>query len=348
MVEAGAVAGPPPPEAALPQEGKLLEVVATQEPQSVLATAHDGGAAIAENTDQRYEKIQVIGNGTFGTVFKVRDRETQEIMAMKHLHLDAGDLCDGVPANVIREVSLLRDFDHPNIAQLHTIQINGPGDYDLILEYIDKDLHRVLKDHRKEEELMPMDKLLKYSHDLLNGIHACHCRCIIHRDLKPQNLLISKDGLKICDFGLARIYSLPIKPYTHDAITLWYRAPEILLGSPTYGPEVDVWSAGCIISEMATSYPTFAGDSEIGTIFKILKLVGSPTEATWPGYLGLQYWKESFPRWPPTRLEPIRDQRPDLGTAGMELLNSLLNLCPPGRISTRRAKNHDFFAPMRC
>merc|ERR550532_390726 len=142
---------------------------------------------------------------------------------------------------------------------------------------------------------MPFENVLRYSQELLSGIHGCHVRLIIHRDLKPQNILIGKDGLKICDFGLARNFSLPIKPYTHDVITLWYRAPELLLGAEKYGPEVDIWSAGCIIAEMASGYPTFPGDSEIGTIFKIMKFVGSPTEETWPGYHTLEHWKKTFP-----------------------------------------------------
>merc|ERR1719369_631802 len=193
---------------------------------------------------------------------------------------------------------------------------------------------------------MLMDKVARYSHDLLKGVHACHVRLIIHRDLKPQTLLIGKGGLKICDFGLARIYSLPVKPYTHDVVTLWYRAPEILLGAQKYGPEVDLWSSGCIIAEMATCYPTFPGDSEIGTVFEILKLLGSPTEDTWPGFSKqLEYWKNTFPRWAPANLESIRQMRPELGEAGLSLLSSLLCLNPQARLNSRRAINHPFFAP---
>jgi len=318
-------------------EKPLLDGAKVQE----APTSFDWGNG-CENPDDRYEKLSVIGSGVFGTVYKARDKETDEIVAMKHLHLEGGDLCDGVPAQVIREVSLLRDFVHPNIAQLWSIQISGLGDYNLILEYIDLELHKVLRTHRKEGTFMPIEQVAKYSKDLLSGIHACHTRLIIHRDLKPQNILIGKDGLKICDFGLARIYSLPIKLYTHDVITLWYRAPEILLGVQKYGPEVDIWSAGCIVAEMATCYPTFPGDSEIGTIFKILKLLGSPTEESWPGFSKLEYWKESFPKWPPSGLEPIRAMRPELGETGIDLLKHLLDMNPQQRLSSRRAKNHPF------
>jgi len=322
-------------------ERSLFEVPKDQELEALGFAADEGDST---NLDDRYEKLCTIGNGMFGTVYKARDRETDEIVAIKHLHLDAADVCDGVPASVIREVSLLRDFVHPNIARLLSIEVGGMGDYNLVLEYVDLELHKVLRNARKEGTPLPMEQVASYSRDLLNGIHACHVRLIIHRDLKPQNILVGKDGLKICDFGLARVYSLPVKHYTHNVITMWYRAPEILLGSQKYGPEVDIWSAGCIVAEIGTSFPMFPGDSEIGTIFKILQTVGTPTEETWQGFSKLMYWKESFPKWRPTGLEPIRQARPEFGEAGMDLLRRLLEMNPQTRLSSRRAKSHPFVA----
>jgi len=298
----------------------------------------------AADLEGRYETLQEIGSGVYGTVYQARDRETNEIVAMKRLRLDGGDLSDGVPAHVIREVSLLKDFIHPNIAQLLSIHISGLTDYNLIFEYIEVDLHKLLKKQRRAHEFLPMHLVARYSRELLNGLHACHWRHIIHRDLKPSNILIGMDGLKICDFGLARIFSVPIKPYTHDVITLWYRAPEILLGVQPYGPAVDIWSAGCIVAEMATLLPMFPGDSEIGTIFKILKLLGTPTEETWPGFTRLEHWKTTFPRWPNTNFEPVLCQRPELGEAGIDLIRSLLNLNPDWRMRLRKARTHEFFS----
>ncbi|CAK0852957.1 unnamed protein product [Prorocentrum cordatum] len=163
---------------------------------------------------QRYEVMHVIGTGVYGTVFVARDRETDGRVAIKSLTIDDAQ-GDGVPAHVIREVSLLRDFVHPNIVELKDLQVNGPTEYQLIFEYVPDDLHRILKGHRREGTQLLMEEVLRYSQDLLNGIHACHARMIIHRDLKPQNLLIHPvDGLKICDFGLARIFSFPVQSYT--------------------------------------------------------------------------------------------------------------------------------------
>ncbi|CAK0868469.1 unnamed protein product [Prorocentrum cordatum] len=116
-----------------------------------------------------------------------------------------------------------------------------------------------------------MVRVLHYFVDLLSRIHACHVHLVTHRDLKPQNVLIRPvDGLEIGDFGFVRTLLFPIQKYTQDVITLWYRGPELLLGRPLYGPEVDLWSPGCIFAEMATSQPTFPGGSDIGTFFKIM------------------------------------------------------------------------------
>lgn len=296
---------------------------------------------VDQAVEEKYEHQQVIGVGVYGTVYKARDRQTDRVVAIKKLKIEE-DYGQGVPANVIREVVCLRDFSHPNIVEFLDIHITGVQDYSLIFEFVEGDLHKLLKSFRKEDTVMPMELAKRYSFELLNGIHACHVRLILHRDLKPQNILIGRDGLKIGDFGLARMFSLPMRCYTLDVITLWYRAPEILLGTHRYGPEVDMWSAGCIIAEMATGQATFPGDSEIGTVFKIFKTVGTPTETTWPGVRELEHWKSTFPQWPPTDLLGIYNLRPEMGTEGVELLRSLLPMSPQARISARRAKSLAF------
>ncbi|CAK0837184.1 unnamed protein product [Prorocentrum cordatum] len=305
-------------------------------------TRGPGGADASVPT--RYEAVHVLGSGAFGTVFMARDRETGGRVALKRLMVSAGQ--DGVPGSVIREVSLLRDLVHPNIVRLKDLQIVGLNGIELIFEYIKDDLHQVLKGYRREGTQLPMEKVVRYSQDLLNGIHACHTRMVIHRDLKPQNVLIHPvDGLKICDFGMARLASLTVTSYTQEVVTLWYRGPELLLGHPTYDLPVDMWSAGCVLAEIATGCPTFPGDSEIGTLFKIMQLLGSPTEATWPGFeTSLPLWSPLYPSWPPSGLKTIRDQRPELGDAGMDLVRSLLTMNPAARSTARKAKAHACFS----
>jgi len=290
---------------------------------------------------EKYELERQVGTGVYGTVFEARHKDTNKKVAIKKLKIEE-DYGQGVPANVIREVVCLRDFVHPNVVEFLDIHMTGFMDYSLVFEFVDGDLHKLLKTYRKDGNVMPIDLVKKYTLELLSGIHACHVRLILHRDLKPQNILIGKDGLKIGDFGLARAFSLPMRPYTMDVITLWYRAPEILLGCQRYGPEVDMWSAGCIIAEMATGQATFPGDSEIGTVFKIFKTIGTPTEESWPGHKELGYWSDSFPKWPSTDLQNIVAMREEIGVEGGNLLRGLLAANPQDRMRARRAKSMPF------
>lgn len=190
----------------------------------------------------------------------------------------------------------------------------------------------------------------KFMSQLCNGIKYCHSHRILHRDLKPQNLLIDKEGnLKLADFGLARAFGVPLRTYTHEVVTLWYRSPEILLGGRQYSTGVDMWSAGCIFAEMATRKPLFPGDSEIDEIFKIFKILGTPDEHDWPGVTSLPDYKSSFPKWKRNIEEDIisGDGARVLGEDGLDLLEALLVYDPAGRMSAKQACGHHYFADAR-
>jgi serine/threonine protein kinase len=193
---------------------------------------------------------------------------------------------------------------------------------------------------------MQPSQVRDFARQLLTGIEFCHANRIIHRDLKPQNLLInsSNDRLKIADFGLARAFALPIPVYTHEVITVWYRPLEILLGSKLYSVPVDLWGVGCILGEMATGSPLFAGDSEIDTAFKIFQKLGTPNETLWPGVNELPDFKPTFPKWQAKGWANIRNTLAQVGTAGIELLDQLMRYSPRARISARAALAHPYFA----
>jgi serine/threonine protein kinase len=189
--------------------------------------------------------------------------------------------------------------------------------------------------------IMP-SQVKSFIYQLLLGVEHCHAHRIMHRDLKPQNLLIDKKGvMKLADFGLARAYGLPIKTYTHEVVTLWYRAPEILLGQKQYSTSVDLWSAGCIFAEMAMKKPLFPGDSEIEEIFKIFQLHGTPTELTWPGITKLPDFKSTFPKF---KAGNLQDAAKGLDVLGLDLLSKLIALDPAKRISARLALQHVFLS----
>jgi serine/threonine protein kinase len=188
---------------------------------------------------------------------------------------------------------------------------------------------------------MKPELVKSYMFQLIRGMDFCHRRGIMHRDLKPQNLLINRAGeLKIADFGLARAFQIPIRTYTHEVVTLWYRAPEILLGQRQYACPVDIWSIGAIFAEMANRRPLWPGDSEIDELYKIFRTLGTPTELSWPGVSRLPDYKSTFPRWPATKLQ---DKMPTMDSFGIDLFKQTLIYEPSGRITAKAAMDHPYF-----
>ncbi|KXL48137.1 hypothetical protein M433DRAFT_130583 [Acidomyces richmondensis BFW] len=313
---------------------------------------------------ENYQKMEKIGEGTYGVVYKARDLTTPDhrIVALKKIRLEAED--EGVPSTAIREISLLKELSDPNIVRLlNIVHADGHKLY-LVFEYLDLDLKKYMEalpvsqggrgkplpegvmDGRKGHMGLGPEMVKKFNYQLLQGVRYCHAHRILHRDLKPQNLLIDKEGnLKLADFGLARAFGVPLRTYTHEVVTLWYRAPEILLGGRQYSTGVDMWSVGCIFAEMATRKPLFPGDSEIDEIFKIFRILGTPTEADWPGVTSFPDFKASFPKWERKGDQEIvnDDGVKVLGDEGLDLLASLLVYDPAGRISAKQAVDHPYF-----
>ena len=196
---------------------------------------------------------------------------------------------EGIPSTAIREISLQRELDHPNIVRLLNIVQSDSSKLYLVVEFMETDLKRYIdslpvSDGGRGRALpegagaelgrlgLGPAVVKRLMRQLCEGLRYCHSRRILHRDLKPQNLLVDREGnLKLADFGLARAFGVPLRTYTHEVVTLWYRAPEILLGGRQYSTGVDMWSVGCIFAEMCTRRPLFPGDSEIDEIFKIFK-----------------------------------------------------------------------------
>ncbi|KAG1699776.1 Cyclin-dependent kinase 2 [Phytophthora capsici] len=284
---------------------------------------------------QRIEKGGSIGEGTYGVVYKSRDLKTKEVVALKRIRLETED--DGIPSTALREISVLRELEHPNIVRLLDC-LQEDGKLFLVFEFMDKDLKRFME--HKLGRLEPA-QTKSFLYQLLKGLAFSHSRGIMHRDLKPQNLLVNNTGeLKIADFGLARAFSLPIKKYTHEVVTLWYRAPEILLGQEIYSPPVDIWSVGVIFAEMVAKKPLFPGDSEIDQLYRIFRTFGTPNEASWPGVTKLRDYAPTFPKW---RKKDMRELFPLLDESGRNLLESMLQYDPSSRISAKEALRHPFF-----
>jgi cyclin-dependent kinase 2 len=290
-----------------------------------------------------WKRGQKLGEGTFGEVYVATHEKTGEIAALKKIKLECED--EGVPGTTLREVSLLKELHHPNVVQLKDV-FYMPQESKLYLcfEYCDFDLKKYMKSLQYK---LSGECIKSFTYQMLNGLSWCHSHRIFHRDLKPQNVLVDpKQGtLKLADFGLARAFTVPLRTYTHEVVTLWYRAPEILLGGKQYSVPVDIWSVGTIIPEMVTGQPLFPGDSEIDELFKIFRLLGTPNEGLWEGVSQLPDYKAEFPKWKP---KALRDGIANLDSsrlndAGVDLVAQMLHYTPNKRIVAKDALDHPYF-----
>eukprot|EP00039_Didymoeca_costata_P015014 m.248826 g.248826 ORF g.248826 m.248826 type:complete len:300 (+) comp16137_c0_seq1:102-1001(+) len=284
---------------------------------------------------EKYSKTEKLGEGTYGTVYKALVKGTRNFVALKKIKVEAVD--EGVPSTAIREISLLKELEHPNIVKLLEV-VHAEKKLYLVFEFCEKDLKKFMDDVPGEVDPMVVKS---YMYQLMKGIEFCHAHRVLHRDLKPQNLLINNHGqIKLADFGLARAFGIPVRAYTHEVITLWYRAPEILLGSYQYACPVDMWSLGPIFAEMVTKRPSFPGDSEIDELYRIFRLLGTPNEQVWPGVSALPDYKDTFPRW---SRKPLQALVPTLEPYGVQLLQELMYYEPSKRITAKAALHHPYF-----
>jgi len=284
---------------------------------------------------EKFQKIEKLGEGAYGVVYKALNTSTQEIVALKRIRLDSEE--EGVPSTALREISLLKELKHPNIVRLQDV-LWQPKKLTLVFEYLDQDLKKYM------DSVGTLDPMLvkSFLYQLLRGLAYCHEHRVLHRDLKPQNLLINKKGqLKLADFGLARVFGIPVRNgYSAEVVTLWYRAPDVLMGNVRYSTPIDVWSAGCIFYEMATGQPLFPGTKKGDQLDRIFKLLGSPDEGAWPGVVELpDYHAASEPSAP----KPLSQVTPNMDESGLDLLSKMLQLDPAKRITAAKAMAHQYF-----
>ncbi|KAF7458974.1 putative cell-cycle-associated protein kinase CDK [Cryptosporidium felis] len=284
---------------------------------------------------EKYQKLEKVGEGTYGIVYKAKDNQGR-IVALKRIRLEAED--EGIPSTAIREISLLKELHHPNIVCLMDV-IHSERCLTLVFEFMERDLKKVLDENKDGLEV---SQVKLYLYQLLKGVAHCHQHRILHRDLKPQNLLINNNGeLKLADFGLARAFGIPVRSYTHEVVTLWYRAPDVLMGSKKYSTSVDIWSIGCIFAEMVTGKPLFPGQSDEDQLIIIFSVLGTPNPHEWPQVQELPLWKQ--------RTFQLFERRswssviPGICETGIDLLSRMLCFDPNKRISAKDAMEHPYF-----
>ncbi|KIL70562.1 hypothetical protein M378DRAFT_183203 [Amanita muscaria Koide BX008] len=288
--------------------------------------------------DQVKAKESKYIQGTYATVYKGRSKATNEIVALKEIHLDAEE---GTPSTAIREISLMKELKHVNVVRLHDV-IHTETKLILIFEYCEQDLKKYMDQHGDRGALEP-NTVRSFMYQLLKGTAFCHENQVLHRDLKPQNLLINRKGeLKLGDFGLARAFGVPVNTFSNEVVTLWYRAPDVLLGSRTYSTSIDVWSCGCIFAEMISGLPLFRGRDNQDQLLHIMRIIGTPTEAQFQKMQrdSPEIQLKSYPRYPKM---PFSQVLPKASPHAIDLLERLLKFDPAERISAAEALSHPYF-----
>uniref|UniRef100_A0A6A7G8S3 Cyclin-dependent kinase C-1 n=1 Tax=Hirondellea gigas TaxID=1518452 RepID=A0A6A7G8S3_9CRUS len=329
------------------------------ENSSVLWKVED---AVSENqwlpvSIDKFEQINKIGEGTYGAVYRAK-APSGKYVALKRIRMENEK--EGFPITAIREIKILKALDHPNILPLLDVvtssaqldnwsssskrQKTGDKNADpeiyMVFEYLDHDLAGIMRNH----EVTLQEKHIKYYvRSILEALYYIHEKCnVLHRDIKGSNVLINNDGkVKLADFGLSRqFHPDENRDYTNRVVTLWYRAPELLLGLKKYSSPIDMWSLGCVFAELVFGKPTFPGETELAQIDLICQLVGSPTEESYKGCSKFPVQlKKRYPRNLAQRWRKLKTQCP----LAYDLLDKLLVLDPSKRLSAVKALDHEFF-----
>ncbi|KAF2313584.1 hypothetical protein GH714_012263 [Hevea brasiliensis] len=288
-----------------------------------------------------FEKLEKIGQGTYSSVFRAREVETGKMFALKKVRFD--NFQQESIRFMAREILILRRLDHPNVIKLEGIITSRlSSSIYLVFEYMEHDLAGL----SSSPDIKFSESQVKcYMKQLLEGIEHCHLRGIMHRDIKVSNILVNNEGiLKLADFGLANVLNLKNQnQLTSRVVTLWYRPPELLMGSTSYGVSVDLWSVGCVFAELLIGKPLLKGRTEVEQLHKIFKLCGSPSD---------EYWKQS--KLPNAAMfkphhhyeSSLRERFKDFPTTAVDLIETFLSIEPEKRGTASAALLSQYFNTM--
>jgi len=299
----------------------------------------------AKNNGDYYEVSSVrLGEGSFGEVREAVDIRTGRLVALKTVRMMGRDAGDGIPKAVFREMESLKQLsDCRYICQLLDVY-SGDGSVVLVMEHLPSDLGEVINNATKPLARSEVKILWRM---ILEALCFCHEHGVIHRDIKPSNILLTATGtVKLGDFGLARVmHSNPSKDgsLSHQVATRWYRAPELLFASRSYGMSADIWSLGAVVAEALILRPLFPGSNDLDQLYRVFQVMGSPSEETWPGVSKLpDFAKVSFPDLLPLDLRVLM---PQVAVEDVTFLSEgFLQLDPATRLTARAALAREYWS----
>nr|XP_032809843.1 cyclin-dependent kinase 17-like [Petromyzon marinus] len=293
---------------------------------------------------ETYTKLDKLGEGTYATVYKGRSKLTDNLVALKEIRLEHEE---GAPCTAIREVSLLKDLKHANIVTLHDI-VHTDKSLTLVFEYLEKDLKQYMDDCGNIMSMhnVKVRRVSAQSHVEVPLVLVAYLSLgRLYSQARPYvgTLPTMHHGslVSVCGLGLARAKSVPTKTYSNEVVTLWYRPPDVLLGSTEYSTQIDMWGVGCIFFEMAAGRPLFPGSTVEDELHLIFRMLGSPREDMWPGISSNEEYKSyNFPKY---RSEPMITHAPRLDVDGLDLLSKFLLYEAKARISAEDALKRPYF-----
>jgi cyclin-dependent kinase 10 len=285
-----------------------------------------------------FEKLNRVGEGTYGIVYRAAVNKTDEIVALKKMRMEHEK--EGFPISGLREINILLKLRHENIVQLSESVVGKSLDsIFLLMQYCEQDLASLLDNMQQPFSEAQVKCIMM---QVFKGLQYLHKRFVVHRDLKVSNLLLTDTGcVKIADFGLAKKYGVPLRPMTPKVVTLWYRAPELLFGSKIQTTAIDIWAAGCILGELLAHHPLLPGKTEIHQIELIVDMFGTPTELIWPGLSKLPILKNFKLKRQP--YNNVRHTFPWLSEPGVRLLNYLMMYNPSKRATAADGLDSSYF-----
>ncbi|KAF2231723.1 cyclin-dependent protein kinase-like protein Ssn3 [Viridothelium virens] len=328
---------------------------------------------------QLYEVVGFISSGTYGRVYKAKSRSRGGVYAIKKFKPDKeGEVqYTGISQSAIREMALCTELSHINVIRLIEIILEDKCIF-MIFEYAEHDLLQIIHHHTQpNRSAIPARTIKSILYQLLNGLVYLHKSWVMHRDLKPANIMVTSEGVvKIGDLGLARLFYKPLHSLFNGdkvVVTIWYRAPELLLGSKHYTPAVDLWAVGCIFAELLSLRPIFKGEEakmdgkkqvpfQRNQLQKIIEILGPPGTERWPLLSAMPEYNQlgtlltintrlrnplGLGNWYNTTLKqnqyPSDTRAASPGSDGLDLLARLLEYNPEARLTAEDALKHKYF-----